>query len=851
VARPTQPIKRGPELAWLVTGPLALFAAASALLFADRATPELPAIGDWGWGLLFLGLFAAADVAIMGFRVRRNVISVSVSEIPFLLGLALLPPVTLIIIRVLAKAIVYALRRFPIVKSAFNVASVAASTATAELLVIAYRPPDVQHLQTWLVQPQTWLVLAAAVLASMLVSLASVTGVITLVQGHMAMSVFIRMALPLLMASSINLTVALAALILLAQSPWALVILGTLLACFIWAYRSYAGFTRQHDTLSQIYDLSRAISDTPHDGTISDVLPARVREILQAERATLWLPPNDRHPEVMLTARDDSPGLIDLPGTPEALRDSVLTTGKSAAVGHNLGDPTILAELREAGGKDAIVVPLRAGSAVIGTLEVANRLGDMNYFGTTDIRLLESVASHAAVAVENSRLVDRLRYDAYHDTLTDLPNRRRVTTALEEAVKIRAPGEVVAVLLFDVDSLRDVNDSLGYAAGDRLIAEVGARLRAASPTSALVGRAGGDEFVVTLRMPNAEAAATLAATLRKQLQQPMSFGTLTLDVDTAVGIAVHPDHGTDPATLLQRAELATQVAKSSALGVQQFSLGMESRSVRRLGLAGDLRRALDNDELEIYFQPKVDLRDRHLVGVECLARWEHPTHGSVSPEDFVAVAEHTGQLGRLTEVVLREGLKRARDWVDAGRPLGVAVNLSARTLIDTEFPNRVDELLREYAVSPDRLTLEITEDGFVGEEDRPLPTLRRLHDLGVRLSVDDFGTGYSSLSYLRRLPVHEVKIDRSFVQGMATDAGDLAIVRAVVDISRHFELAVVAEGVESELTLDLLAEIGCDIGQGFLFSRPLPHERLEAWLGARTDAEATPGGEVRRLRAVS
>lgn len=843
MARPGQPIQRGPELGWLVTGPLALIAGTLTALIADRATAIAPAVGEWGWGLVFLGLFALADVAVLGFRVRRSVMSVSLAEIPLLLGLALLPPVTLIVTRVAAKAIVFAVRRYPVVKSGFNVASTAASTSAAALVVSSYRPLNLDN-------PKIWLLLAVALVVAQMVSLAALTGVITLVQGWITFHDYVRIALPMMLASSVNTTVALGALILLEQSPWAIIILGVLLACFIWAYRSYARFMRQHDTLSHIYDLSRAISDTPHDGTISDVLPTRVREILQAERATLWLPPNGRHPEVMLTARDESPGLIDLPGTPEALRNSVLKTGKSAAVGHNLGDPEILAELRAAGGKDAIVVPLRASSAVIGTLEVANRLGDPNHFGPNDIQLLESVASHAAVAVENSRLVDRLRYDAYHDALTGLPNRQRITNALEDAVKIRAPGEVVAVLFFDVDSLRDVNDSLGYAAGDRLIAEVGTRLRQASPTAALVGRAGGDEFVVTLRMPSAEAATTLAANLRKQLQQPMGFGTLTLDVDTAVGVVVHPDHGTDPATLLQRAELATHAAKSSANGVQQFSLGMESRSVRRLGLAGDLRRALDNDELEIYFQPKVDLRDRHLVGVECLARWEHPTHGSVAPEDFVAVAEHTGQLGRLTEAVLREGLKRAREWVDAGRPLGVAVNLSARTLIDTEFPNRVDELLREYAVSPDRLTLEITEDGFVGEEDRPLPTLRRLYELGVRLSVDDFGTGYSSLSYLRRLPVHEVKIDRSFVQGMATDAGDLAIVRAVVDISRHFGLAVVAEGVESELTLDLLAEIGCDIGQGFLFSRPLPYERLEAWLGARTDAEPTPGGEVRRLRAV-
>jgi EAL domain-containing protein (putative c-di-GMP-specific phosphodiesterase class I) len=236
--------------------------------------------------------------------------------------------------------------------------------------------------------------------------------------------------------------------------------------------------------------------------------------------------------------------------------------------------------------------------------------------------------------------------------------------------------------------------------------------------------------------------------------------------------------------------------------------------------------------------------------VECLARWEHPAHGAVAPEDFIAVAEHTGQLSRLTEVVLREGLRRGRDWELRGRPLGIAVNISPRTLLDPELPSTVGRLLTEFGVRPERLTLEIAEDGVLGDTDRPLPALHRLAELGVRLSVDDFGTGYSSLSYLRRLPVHEVKIDRSFVQGMATDSDDYAIVRAVVDLTRHFGLAVVAEGVESELTLGRLEEIGCDIGQGFFFSRPLPYERLEAWFAAQTEPEPTSSGEVRRLRAV-
>ncbi|HET9517166.1 MAG TPA: bifunctional diguanylate cyclase/phosphodiesterase, partial [Actinoplanes sp.] len=448
------------------------------------------------------------------------------------------------------------------------------------------------------------------------------------------------------------------------------------------------------------------------------------------------------------------------------------------------------------------------------------------------------------------RLVDRLRYDAYHDRLTGLPNRRRVTDALAASVRVRAPGEVVAVLLFDIAGLRAVNESLGHGNGDKLLVEVAQRLRRLAGSGALVGRVGGDEFVVTLRAESTEAAVQLATDLREWMRQPMTVGNLTLDVDTAVGVAVQPDHGDDPNVLLQRAELAANAAKSLPYGVQLFQPALEFRAVRRLGLAGDLRRALEAGELEVWFQPKVTLAGRHLIGVECLARWDHPVHGMVAPEDFVAVAEHTGQLDRLTEVVLGEALKRCRRWADAYRPMTVSVNLSAHTLLDPRFPGLVEGMLNDYGVPADQVTFEIAEAGMLGETERALPTLMRLRELGVRLSVDDFGTGASSLSYLRRLPVHEVKIDQSFVQGMATDSGDLAIVRAVIGLAREFGLTVVAEGVESERTLRLLEELGCETGQGFLFSRPLPYARLEAWLKAQTDAEKTPTGEIRRLRAV-
>lgn len=802
-------------------------------------------LGEWLLALLLLVAMAAVGMPVLNFVVRRQSFGMTLTEIPLVLALFLLPPLTVVAIYTVASMLTQTRHRFAPVKFWFNVAKAAAGTSLAVLLLQALPPSKEVD------DPGTWLSLFAAVTAVILVSLAGIVGVHTLLQGWQAGRDSLRTARPALLTAAINVSLGLIILIAVTTTWWSLVLLVALGVALVLVYRSYAEFFRQHRTLAAMYDLTRAIGERGQDGTLVDALLGRVRALMQAEYATLWLPALGRHPEVLLTARVDDSGLLDVVRTPASLRQRAAGEGRTIAVGRAFDEESNERQALSHGKiKDVIVVPLRSGQAVIGTLEVANRLSDVGHFTPGDIPVFETVAAHAAVALENSRLVDRLRHDAHHDTLTRLPNRRRITGALDESVKIRAPGEVVALLLFDVDGLRQVNESLGHAAGDKVLTEVASRLRASAPSSALVGRAGGDEFLVTLRLESAEAALELAAQLRDQIRDEMVFDALTLDVDTAVGVAVHPDHGSDAATLLLRVDLAATAAKSVPGSVQLFNPALESRSLRRLGLAGDLRRALDQDELEVYFQPKVTLRDRRLVGVECLARWEHPAHGTVAPEDFVAVAEHTGQLSRLTEVVLREGLRRSRDWALADQPLPIAVNLSARTLIDRDFPDRVQELLTEYKVPAQRLTLEITESGVLDGTDRPIPTLQRLRDLGVRLSVDDFGTGDSSLAHLRRLPVHEVKVDRSFVQGMATDPGDLAIVNAVVTLSQQFGLAVVAEGVESELTLELLQDIGCEIGQGFLFSRPLPYERLAAWFGAQVEPETATNGELPRLRVV-
>jgi diguanylate cyclase (GGDEF)-like protein len=801
-------------------------------------------ISDWRVDLLFLAVFGAADTANLHVELRRHGARMTVAEIPLVLALFYLSPASLLTVRLITTLAGQLLRRpaqAP-VKLAFNLASVACATSVASLIVTTH-PPLVATA------PRTWLLLVCAVTVGLLISSASIFGVIWLVQGPMSTTDLMQAAGPGFVMGAVNAVLGVVVLILI-QTKLAFLLLTVVLAALAVVYRAYAQFLRQHRRLTDIYDVTRAISETSYDGTLIDVLLQRVRELLRAEYATLWLPAAGRYPETLLSARADAKGLLDVSQTPSGLRELAIERASTIAAGPKLGDDEMRKLLRTFNTKDAIVVPLRSGGVVIGTLEVAGRMHDLEHFTADDVRLLETLAAHASVAVENNRLVDRLRFDAYHDALTGLPNRRRMLGALEEALKIRVPNEVVAVMIFDSDGLRDVNDSMGHAAGDKLLLEFATRLRSVCPPAGLVGRVGGDGFAVTIRIESADAAIALASELRDALSHPMDLGPLALDVGAAVGIAVHPDHGSEPATLLQRATVATHAAKSRSSAIQLFDPSLESRSVRRLGLATDLRRALDSGGLEVYFQPKVNLRTRDLVGVECLARWEHPVHGAVAPEDFVAVAEHTGQLGRLTEFVLREGLRRAHEWDLAGHPLPISVNLSPRTVVDRDFPARVTMLLDEFGVEPDRLTLEITEDGMISDHDRSMPTLRVLDSLGVRVSVDDFGTGYSSLSYLRRLPVDEVKIDRSFVQGMATDPGDLAIVRAIVELTRSLGLTVVAEGVESELTLSMLDEMGCDVGQGFLFSRPLPYDRLEAWIAARTDTVTASMSGIRRLRAV-
>ncbi len=842
---PKVPVSRSDAHSWLITGPLLLLGALLSLpILLSGGDETRPGDNEFGYALVLLVLATLATPMALRFDIRRQALVTRMDDIPVILALFYLSPWLAVGVRVIAGLIWNILgARLTPHKLAFNAASHFAGIATANLIVFEFGLGSGGS-------PGTWLVLAAAVFAGNVVALSAIAGVMVLLQGVGQLPYFLRSSLAGFAVIGVNIVLGLVMLLTLQASKWGSLLLIALAIVLGVLYRSYAQFFRQHRSLTEMYALTRDIAATNHDGTLPDVLLARVRALLAADSATLWLPEYGRHHEVLLSARFDYPGLLDSATTPDLFRQLAMRTGNTVVAGPKSGPPELQSALQEARVKDVIVVPLRSSGVAIGTLEVAGRLGDKVVFGKDDVQLLETLSVQAGAAVENSRLVDRLQFDANHDALTGLANRRRRREALGEAMTGRGPREVVAVLLFDVIALREVNDSLGHDAGDQVLIQVARRLRDLAPQGALVARVGGDEFAVELRTASADAAVTVADTLRAGLRDRMVIDTLTVDVDTNVGVSIYPDHGTEPEALLQRAIVATYVAKARGI-VQMFNAGLQSRSVRRVGLAADLEAALNTGELEVYFQPKVALQDRRLVGVECLARWEHPVHGQVAPPDFVSVAEHTGQLSRLNGVVLREGIRRAREWADAGRSLTVAVNISVRTLNDADFPLQVAELLDEHGVPADRIILELSEEELL-RSGRGIPALRRLRDLGVQLSVDDFGAGRSSFADLSRLPVQEVKIDRTFVQGMATGPSDLAIVRTVVDMARHFGLAVVAEGVESELTLGLLEDMHCDMGQGFLFSRALPYERFESWLQVQADADPTvvPAGEVRWLRAV-
>jgi len=440
---------------------------------------------------------------------------------------------------------------------------------------------------------------------------------------------------------------------------------------------------------------------------------------------------------------------------------------------------------------------------------------------------------------ERKAFEEQLRHQAFHDPLTALPNRALLLDRLDHA--LRAAGHAqgsLALLLLDLDRFKEVNDTLGHPVGDQLLRQIGPRLRGLLRAADTIARLGGDEFAVLLPATDAAGATRVAQMLLTALDAPFAIAGQALDVGGSIGLALHPDHGADAATLLQRADVALYAAKRARSGYALYDPAANDHSPARLARVSELRQAIAAGALALHYQPKMDIAADRIYGVEALVRWPHPEHGLIPPDAFIPLAEQTGLIVPLTRWVLGEALRQCRVWRQAGLDLDVAVNLSMWNLRDAELPDTVAALLRAHDVPPAALRLELTESAIMGDAARALHVLTRLHGLGVRLSVDDFGTGYSSLAYLKRLPVDEIKIDRSFVRGLAEDATDATLVASVIGLGHSLGLTVVAEGMEDAAALAVLERLGCDLAQGYYVSRPLPAADLERWLRALPAAVA-------------
>jgi diguanylate cyclase (GGDEF)-like protein len=512
---------------------------------------------------------------------------------------------------------------------------------------------------------------------------------------------------------------------------------------------------------------------------------------------------------------------------------SVATVVRRSSAGYT---PNTLA-LGLIGGCVALV---HAQLGPLGTVLFSLPLGVLRYTLTMYIR-------------QTRRTIQALEQQARHDHLTALPNRvllrERLTSILHTNDEDRAGSPTGGVLLLlDLDHFKDVNDTFGHYAGDRLLEQVAHRLRDNVPANSLVARLGGDEFAVLVATSamSAEQAEAIPRDLLALLDRPVLVEGQRLNVAASIGVVHYPADGSDADTLLRRADVAMYVAKRAHSGFAHYDAEEDQHSPERLGLVGELRQAIDQNKLTLAYQPQIAVNTHQVTSVEALVRWDHPRRGMIPPIEFVAIAEHTGLMEPLTRCVLRGAIQQCRTWLDKGIHLPVSVNVSATDLQDG-FAQVVEELLGAHGVTADCLRIEITEGAMMVDRDRAGRVLQELRALGVRISIDDYGTGYSSLAYLGQLPIDELKIDRSFIAGLLSSATNAAIVRSTIALGHDLGLVVVAEGVEDQPTWDVLAELGCDTIQGYFASRPLSAAALEKWIEERSSAPSLSRGRLRRV----
>ena len=780
---------------------IAVLAGGAAALWFLAPAPAWPSHPRGGLGL-WVGItlaFAVAEAYVVHINVGRHAHSFSFTEIPTVVGLLLLAPGPLLMVRLGGGAIaLIVVRRQRPVKLALNLAQLALGMTlgmTAWALVADGKPAS----------QLTWAATLVAVLIVAAVSTAAVTGAIELSGARTSIREIGRTFGVDVITAVTQTSFALVAYNVIRIDWGALWAIGVIAGYLVLAQRSHVLLQKRHGNLQRLNDVAGQLSRDLHPVTIANEIVTGAVSALHGASA-----------ELELVADDGA--------TPKRMR-------------YDGGDADGATDVRPG---SEITAALTAHGKLLGHLRVTGSTF-VPAFGDEEQQLLNALAQHASNALTNGRLADELRrqvadneHQATHDMLTQLPNRLMFERVADAMLRT---DRAVAVLLLDIDRFKDVNDTLGHAAGDQLLIDVGSRLRAAIPQALCIARLGGDEFVVLLTDADGATAVRAAEAAREALLHRLEVNRIPVSVDASVGIALAPEHGTTCDELVRHADVAMYASKESRGAVTLYAEEIDHNDPTRLGLVAELRDAIAAGGLLLYYQPKVALSPDvpRPLSVEALARWPHPVRGFVPPDEFIAIAEQTGLIAPLTHWVLATALDQCRQWLDGGLDVSVSVNISARMLREATFPAAVVAALEAARVPASRLTLEITETAIMDDVEHTVDLLWQLRRAGVRLSIDDLGVGQSSLAYLKRLPVHEVKIDKSFVLTMVDDPADDAIVCAVTGLAHRLGMTIVAEGVETELIRDRLVEIGCDIAQGYWYSRPMPAPDVASWSARQVD----------------
>ncbi|SDO36867.1 bifunctional diguanylate cyclase/phosphodiesterase [Geodermatophilus sp. DSM 45219] len=824
---------------WIIAaGGTLLAVVVAVLVFPEAETTFGPASF-----LLVTVAFFVTETVSLHVEFRRQTWLWSVSEFALAIALVEVGGLWAAAARALGLGLSLVVQRYAPAKAVFNLAVATVEVAVAVAVLEALPFGD-------LAEPISWLSLMLAVLAADIVGTPLVMAAIRLSGGNPSRQMWQELTLPVAVVGPFAVSVAITALLITERSMWASVLMLPIALAVMLLFRRFASTAREGHSVQRVYEFARRVEQVGADEDGPRLIVDAVKELLNAERVALWLPPYlDEEPRLVV-ASDDGRSWYEGPSDPDDVLRRRATDGshdRPVLVTLARATEAEAAALARRGAHDLLAAPVATAAGEPGYLEICDRRSDVVSFADDDRAALESMLTHVNAAIRQQQLLTQIRYDADHDRLTGLPNRQRLAVEIDQLLAADPVAGRAGLILASLDNYTEVTDTLGHAASDELLLVTAGLLREHAPPQALVARMEGEQFAVLLPGLSLGATERAARRLREATSTRARVAGLDLEVTLTLGVAAAPVHGADAGTLMQRADVAL-LAGAGSSGVASYHPVLDQQSLRRLQLGTELEQAMADGDISVVFQPIIDARSSDIVSVETLVRWAHPRYGSVAPDEFIHLAEQIGRIGPLTDHVLDLALARCRRWLDQDIALSVAVNLSARCLTEPDLVDRVRRALRRHGVPGELLTLELTEGSVVDDSVRSSTVLADLHALGLRLSMDDFGTGYSSLSQLRQLPIDEVKIDKSFVLGMSTSQGESFIARSIIELAHNLGLRVVAEGVEDELTRNLLAEMGCDKLQGFLVSRPLPDERLESWILARAGVRsAVPGTPHRRL----